>query len=182
MRKFKFFLFIQIILGIILLSISQGILDAAGKSQSAAQYNWINKKGVYLPCVLYYFGTPTPTPTQIMLPDLTVPFAGVGFYGCPFDQPGNISALISNIGPGDAGFFLVDIIGTDFPVTELNANNYIEITAEIDPGPLGMLWVYADSEQDVPESDETNNQFELKYTPPLYCTSSPTPTPTQTGY
>lgn len=58
MNKLILILFVQIILGIILISISQGILVVAGESQSAAQYDWKNKAGVYLPSVLYYFGTP----------------------------------------------------------------------------------------------------------------------------
>ena len=179
-KNFKYILLFQIILGIILLSISHEILHVSGESKSAAQYDWINENEFYLPCVLYNLGTPSPTPTQILLPDLSVSLIRITYYGCPWDQPGHINIGVSNIGLADADSFFVDIMRTPFPVTTLAANNNIELTYQFASGPVASLFVFADSEQQVTESDETNNQLRIIYTPPPYCTSTPTPTPTKT--
>lgn len=151
-------------------------------SHSTAQYNWNNQHGVYLPCVLYNFGPSTPTPTQIILPDLSVSRFGISYYGCAWDQPGHINVEVSNIGQVDAAFFFVDIMGTHFPVTALAANKKTELTYEFPSGPVASLFVFADSEQQVTESDETNNRLTIIYTPPPFCTSTPTPTPNKTSY
>ncbi len=175
----KFILFFQIFAGITLLSISQGIFDAAGESPPGAQWVKDQDSGVYLPCIYHYSGTPTPT--DFLLPDLTVSGVRISYYGCPWDQPGHVSVPVSNIGNGDAGSFFVDIHSKSFPVTTLAAQEGIVLTREFSRGPAGAVFVFADSKQQVQESNEDNNEYRIIYTPPLYCTSSPTPTPTKTG-
>jgi len=176
----KFILFFQIFVGITLLSISQGVFDAAGESPPGSQLVKDQASGVYLPCIWHYFGTPTPT--DFRLPDLTAGGVGITYYGCPWDQPGHVSISVSNIGNGDAGYFIVDFHSKTYPVVTLAAQEGIVLTREFSRGPVGAVFVYADSKQQVVESNEDNNEFRIIYTPPLYCTSSPTPTPTETGY
>lgn len=171
----KSILFFLLVSGIIFLSISQGSFNAAGESSSHDQLIENQNIGVYLPCILHQYGTPTPFGN--LLPDLTVPGVQVTYYGCPWDQPGHVRVPVQNIGNSDTGSFIVDIHSKFFPVSTLPAQEEIVLTREFSRGPVGAVFVFADSNQQVVESNEDNNEFRIIYTPPLYCTSSPTPTP-----
>jgi hypothetical protein len=126
---------------------------------------------------MHQFGTPTPFGN--MLPDLTVPGVQVIYSGCPWDQPGHIRVPVQNIGNSDAVSFIVDIHSKFFSVSTLPPQEEIVLTREFSRGPVGAVFIFADSNQQVVESNEDNNEFIIIYTPPLYCTSSPTPTPSK---
>jgi hypothetical protein len=179
MNNYKFILLFLIIIGITLVSVAQGILNAAGKNHPTSQFNQEHKIVIYFPCILYYMGTPTPTDSP--LPDLMVSGLGQVHYGCAWDQPGYLSGQIRNQGDAPAGSFFVDINAVSIPVTSLTENDEVLVTVDIGPGHVPAVRVYADSKQQVHESNENNNVLQIMYTPPLPCTSVPTPTPTETG-
>ena len=101
----------------------------------------------------------TPTPTVVPLPDLMVIGIGQVHYGCAYDQPGHLSAHIRNAGDIPAGSFNVDINSASAPVTSLAEKDEIQVTVDIGPGHVAAVFVFADSKEQVHESNEDNNSY-----------------------
>ena len=131
----------------------------------------------------------TPNPTmetslpseQIDLPDLAVRGHQVMFNpGTCGWNGGQITVWFDNIGEADAGPFTVSIEGQGVRLDELPAGSSADASAQYN-FVLGGVTALVDSNDEVIESDETNNAIGVTHTPPPTCTLTPTPTATMTA-
>lgn len=112
------------------------------------------------------------------LPDLTVQFARNDLYpNCwsPTITRHVIRVTLFNVGGGDAGAFEVSIDTETVTVAGLAAGATIEVMIEYRAG-ASIAAIIVDPQNNVAESDETNNQ----YTPTIYTFTPPPPCPTAT--
>lgn len=108
-------------------------------------------------------------------PDLVIEFYVVTYEDCPWDGPGQVSVRVKNSGSGDAGEFATEINGDDSAViSELAAGSEKDATITFTSGPVGGVNARADINQQVTESNEDNNGYEIMFTPPPPC-ATPTP-------
>lgn len=108
-------------------------------------------------------------------PDLLIDYYVVTYDDCPWDGPGQVSVRVKNEGTGDAGEFATEINGDDSAViTALAAGDETDATISFASGPVGSVEAQADVKQQVNESNEDNNSYQILFTPPPPCT---TPTP-----
>jgi hypothetical protein len=108
-------------------------------------------------------------------PDLVIDFYAVTYDDCPWDGPGQVSVRVKNEGTGSAGEFATEINGDDSAVTtSLAAGNETDAIVSFTSGPVGGVNAQADVNQQVDESNEDNNSYQIVFTPPPPC-GTPTP-------
>lgn len=109
--------------------------------------------------------TLTPSPTE-PLPDLEAWCCTVDYeYSCPDESPGHISGYVHNNGPGNAGSFFIDLNSGGDPigpmwrfVPGLEAHSSEPVAWDFTSGPvIDNVYVWADSKNQVAESNEHNN-------------------------
>ena len=112
---------------------------------------------------------------QAGLPDLVIEHYTVTYDDCPWDGPGQVAVRVKNTGIGDAGQFATEINGDESAViTQLATGAETEAVVSFTSGPVGGVNAEADVKQEVAESNEDNNSYQIIFTPPPPCT---TPTP-----
>lgn len=108
------------------------------------------------------------------LPDLLIRYYRVDYDDCPWGGPGTITAHLKNNGLADAGPFEVEINGAIANVAGLPAGQEGDAITQFPAGPIGGVNITADPTNQIAESDETNNSYNIVFTPPPPCI---TPTP-----
>ncbi len=108
-------------------------------------------------------------------PDLVIEHYTVTYDDCPWDGPGAVSVRVKNVGESDAGQFATEINGDDSAIiSQLDAGDETDATIIFSAGPVGGVNAEADVQQQISESNEDNNSYQIVFTPPPPCT---TPTP-----
>lgn len=106
-------------------------------------------------------------------PDLIIDDYTVTYDDCPWDGPGQVSVRVKNSGTGNAGEFATEINGDDSAViSELAAGSEQDATVRFTSGPVGGVNAQADVKQQVAESDEENNGYQIIFTPPPPCATA----------
>ena len=112
---------------------------------------------------------------EVGLPDLVIDYYVVTYDGCPWDGPGQVSVRVKNSGQGDAGEFATEINGDDSAVIPaLAAGAETDAAISFTNGPVGSVQAQVDVKQQVAESNEDNNGYQIMFTPPPPC-ATPTP-------
>jgi hypothetical protein len=117
---------------------------------------------------------PASTPDASERPDLAFLWYTVSYDDCPWGGPGSITAHIQNAGGGEAGAFHVIINQQETQVSGIPAGGEADARVRFAAGPMGRVSVELDTLNEVAESDETNNSFQIVFTPPPPC-ATPTP-------
>jgi hypothetical protein len=125
----------------------------------------------YFPCICRY-ATPTPEGWPPGLPDLNPYGYTVRYYGCPWGGPGYISVPVQNIGEAEAGHFTVDINHLRTTVESLKSGSSQDAVVEFQAGPVGGVYAVVDVDDEVQESREGNNIFQILFTPPPPCVNN----------
>ena len=108
-------------------------------------------------------------------PDLVIEHYTVTYEDCPWDGPGQVAVRVKNIGDADAEQFATEINGDDTAViTKLAAGADTQAVITFPSGPVGGVNAEADVKQEVAESNEDNNSYQIIFTPPPPC-ATPTP-------
>ncbi|MEZ4594131.1 MAG: CARDB domain-containing protein [Chloroflexota bacterium] len=151
---------------------------------SSNRYEWILALVVLIPIIILSCSetavpTPTPappteTPTAAPLPDLTIGYYTVNYDDCPWGGPGTMSVNVANVGAGDAGAFEVTINNGTTNVDGLGSLGETTASVPFAAGPVGGINAEVDSSQQVVEVDETNNSYNIVFTPPPPC-ATPAP-------
>lgn len=123
---------------------------------------------VYLPR-LEVCCTPLPPTPLPPLPDLAYQGYQIQYFGCPWGSPGEIIASLGNIGSSGAGAFVVKIRDQYVSVEGLPAGSWVDTSVSFEKGPLGGMDIRVDFYNDVLESDESNNFYNILFTPPPPC-------------
>lgn len=141
----------------------------------------------YVP-VVEHDSTATPTPTITgtpdSLPDLSLQYHVVTYEECPWGGPGSIAMHVRNDGGGFSQNFSVEINGQTDELSGLAAAGEVDAVVHFAAGPVGSINAQADSLNQVTESNESNNGYQIIFTPPPPCptaTFTATPTPTATA-
>ncbi len=110
--------------------------------------------------------------TISLLPDLTLDFFWEITYTseCPWGGPGFLILRGRNIGEGDAEAFGVRVWSETQVVDSLPSGEFLQIRFEFESGPVGSIMALIDPDGQVDESDESNNEFQIIFTPPVRCT------------
>jgi hypothetical protein len=138
-------------------------------------------RAILVTLLLVGCGAPGATSEQIDLPDLAVKGHRVVFNpGTCGWNGGQITVSLDNIGEADAGPFTVFIEGQVVRLNELPAGSSADASVQYD-SVLGGITALVDSNDEVIESDETNNAIGVTHTPPPTCTLTPTPTAAMTA-
>lgn len=120
--------------------------------------------------------TPSPSvqpPDGAMLPDLVAGYYRVEYDDCPWGGPGTITIHIDNQGNAGASPFNVLIEDTETVlISGLAAGEQTDAGIKFDSGPVGYVAFAVDPENQVAESDETNNDYKIIFTPPPPCTTA----------
>jgi len=133
-------------------------------------------------------GVGAPAGPPEALPDLTIQYLTVTLEtggDCDFDSTNlGIRIYFENIGDADAGPFDVDVNNVwQTQIDGLAAGEKASLWFDLFIYPGGENNAYVDVEEEVVESDETNNGFSgilpVPTLPPT-CTPTPSPTPTST--
>lgn len=131
-------------------------------------------------------GALTPTTSQMIpiiidddsataaLPDLLTLSYQVNYDDCPWGGPGQVTAQVKNNGQGPAGPFEVQINGSLTTVNGLPAGQQSAATVQFPAGPVGGVNVVVDPTNQIAETNETNNTYQIFFTPPPPC-ATPTP-------
>lgn len=172
---------VAILLTVLMLSVL-GLLTRAASSAAIGASNQLQGTPFFLPHMHKGFAaTPTPTVNPTRLPDLKPEFGGIIYEStCPWGSPGRVWGIIRNSGASDSGTFSVLFNYTLIPIQGLAASATEMVSFFFESGPVAYVLIVADHAEEVSESDETNNRFELMFTPPLPCTATPTITPSPT--
>lgn len=110
--------------------------------------------------------------------DLTISSYRVNYTSeCPWGGPGEVTVTISNTGSGDADAFSVEINHSRVQVEGVPAGSSTTATITFSSGPVGTVNATADIDEEVSESDETNNNFMIAFTPPPPCEEGETADP-----
>lgn len=126
--------------------------------------------------------TPTPSSTTQPLPDLTITNHHVSYFApCPWDGGGQLTMTVHNIGFGTLLPFITTINGQEISLAGIANGATKDVTISFANGPIGSIDAEVDSDQEIVESNESNNEYRISFTPPPPCTptattSSPTPT------
>lgn len=136
---------------------------------------------IYAP-ILIHEETPTPTPTITStlagLPDLSLQYHVVTYEECPWGGPGSIAMHVRNDGGGFSQSFNVEINGQTDELAGLPAAGEADAVINFTAGPVGSINAQADSLNQVTESNESNNGYQIIFTPPPPCpTATSTPNP-----
>ena len=114
--------------------------------------------------------TPTTLPTlATQLPDLEIGSYNVTYDDCPWGGPGTVSVSVDNFGVGNAGPFEVTINDQATNLDGLGSLGEVDAAVNFASGPVGGINAEVDSAQQVVESDETNNEYMIVFTPPPPC-------------
>lgn len=131
-------------------------------------------------------GALTPTVNQMMpiiidndaataaLPDLLTLSYQVNYDDCPWGGSGQVTVQVKNNGQGPAGPFEVQINGSLTTVNGLPAGQQSAATVQFPAGPVGGVNVVIDPTNQIAETNETNNTYQIAFTPPPPC-ATPTP-------
>lgn len=118
---------------------------------------------------------PTIPPTlATQLPDLEIGSYTVTYDDCPWGGSGTVSVSVDNFGVGDAGPFDVTINNGTTNVDGLGSLGETTASVPFAAGPVGGINAEVDSSQQVVEVDETNNSYNIVFTPPPPC-ATPSP-------
>ncbi len=115
-----------------------------------------------------------PATLATQLPDLEIGGYTVTYEDCPWGGPGTVSVSVDNFGVGDAGPFEVTINNGSTNLDGLSSLGEAEAAVSFSEGPVGGINAEVDSAQQVVEVDETNNSYEIVFTPPPPC-ATPAP-------
>jgi hypothetical protein len=91
---------------------------------------------------------------------------------------------VKNIGDGNSGSFDVKINGGMTTLPALRSGIGAWASVPFDSGPVGGVEINVDPDNKIQETDKSNNQYQIIFTPPPHCTTdtpggaSPTATPT----
>ena len=116
---------------------------------------------------------PPPVVTEsTLLPDLVMDYSWQVKYTseCPWGGPGYVIMSGRNVGNSDASEFHIRIWDQLTKIDGLTPGEQAEARADFESGPVGSIPAIIDSEQEVIESDETNNEVLIVFTPPPRCT------------
>ena len=115
--------------------------------------------------------TPTITPTPYGLPDLTIPYTYIIDYDgtCPWGSPGTITVWVENIGTNHAGPFIAAVFSEETQFDGLFAGESEALIYHFNSGPVGGIYAEADRQNQVMESNESNNVMQIMMTPPPPC-------------
>lgn len=125
----------------------------------------------------------TPAPVSTGLPDLIVgQYASVRYFGCPWTEGGEIRGQVKNAGTGRAGVFDVQINGELSSINGLESGIGAYTGVTFNKGPVGAINILADPQNQILESDNNNNSYQIIFTPPPPCytlttTANPPPAP-----
>ncbi|MCB0037199.1 MAG: PKD domain-containing protein [Anaerolineales bacterium] len=132
--------------------------------------------------------TPTPTGTSAALPDLSFRYHQVIYEDCPWGGPGSVVMRVQNTGSSIEQNFMVAINGDTDELPGLAAAQESDAVVYFESGPVGSIYALADSTGIITESDESNNAYQIIFTPPPPCptvtvseTATITPSPTATA-
>ena len=119
--------------------------------------------------------TPQPAATTpvaaTLLPDLMTDKYVVRYFACPWGGPGEVRGWVKNIGDGNAGPFEVEINSgmTSLPGLQSGIGAWASVPFE--SGPVGGVNINVDPNHKLPETDKSNNQYQIIFTPPPHCTT-----------
>lgn len=102
--------------------------------------------------------------------DLTISGYHIVYTGdCAWGGPGETTVTINNSGTEDAGPFSVEVNGNRTQVAGVPAGSSTTATLTFNSGPIGGIEATADIDEEVSETDETNNSYMILFTPPPPC-------------
>jgi len=106
------------------------------------------------------------------LPDLMTDIYSIRYFGCPWGDPGEVRGWVKNIGDGNAGPFQVEINSGTTTLPGLESGNAVWASVPFASGPVGRVNIYVDPNNQVQETDKSNNQYHIVFTPPPTCTAA----------
>lgn len=89
---------------------------------------------------------------------------------CPWDGPGYLIVRGRNIGGQDAFDFQIKVWNDSQLIEVLPSGEQVQARFDFEAGPVGSILAVIDPDDQVFESDEENNEFQIIFTPPPRCT------------
>jgi hypothetical protein len=107
-----------------------------------------------------------------LLPDLVLDFFWDITYTseCPWGGPGFLIVRGRNAGDRDASEFVIQVWDQIETIEYLPSGEQVQVRFDFESGPVSMILATIDSDDQVMETDETNNEFQIVFTPPPRCT------------
>jgi hypothetical protein len=108
------------------------------------------------------------------LPDLMVEngYYSVRYFGCPWGDPGEVRGWVKNIGEGNAGPFEVEINSGTTTLPGLESGVGVWASVPFASGPVGGVNINVDPNHKLQETNKSNNQYNILFTPPPTCTTA----------
>ncbi len=125
----------------------------------------------------------TPQRVSSGKPDLVVGNYQVRYEGCAWDGPSTVRAWVQNLGSGRSEAFEVELQGQQVEMAGLESGEGAYAIVTLPTGPVGSVKISADPRNQIEETVEDNNTYEIMFTPPPPCPTrnpakTPQPTPT----
>lgn len=107
-----------------------------------------------------------------LLPDLVLDFFWNITYTseCPWGGSGFLIIRGRNAGDRDASEFAIQVWDQFEIIDALPSGEQVEVRFDFESGPVSIIEAAVDSDDQVFESDETNNELQIVFTPPPRCT------------
>jgi hypothetical protein len=106
------------------------------------------------------------------LPDLMADEYDVRYFGCPWGDPGEVRGWVKNIGDGNAGPFEIEINSGTTTLPGLESGVGAWASVPFSSGPVGGVNINVDPNHKLQETDKSNNQYDILFTPPPTCTTA----------
>jgi hypothetical protein len=116
--------------------------------------------------------TGTEDEASALQPDLFLDFFWDITYTseCPWGGPGFLIVRGRNAGDRDASEFAIQVWDQIETIDYLPSGEQVQVRFDFESGPVSMILAAIDSDDQVIESDETNNELQIVFTPPPRCT------------
>lgn len=116
--------------------------------------------------------TETPSPDETTLPDLAIQGYRVVYDDCPWGGAGSVSIGVVNGGAAVVEPFQLEVNNSVVEVMGIAAEATSEGVIRFEAGPVGGINAAVDSTDVIAESDESNNEYQILFTPPPPCATA----------